>query len=108
MAGHDQCRSAAAGHRNNAGLVERACKFFEEIKVSNALAIALWCIATGPRETLFIKKLKNIDIVCKVSKVLQTYNIRLCIQYIYYAWSVSTEGEGKTVYARIQSRYWIE
>ena len=51
MAGHNQCRSAAAGHRNDAGVVERACKFFEEIKVSNALAIALWSIATGPRAT---------------------------------------------------------
>ena len=51
MAGHDQCRSAAAGHRNDAGVVERACKTFEEIKVIIALAIALWSIATGPRAT---------------------------------------------------------
>ena len=51
MAGHDQCRSAAAGHRNDASVVERACKFFEEIEVSNALAMALWSIATGPRAT---------------------------------------------------------
>ena len=35
-----------AGHRNDAGVVERACKFFEEIEVSNALAMALWSIAT--------------------------------------------------------------
>ena len=51
MAGHDQCRSAAAGHRNDAGVVERACKFFEEIEVIIALAMALWSIATGPRAT---------------------------------------------------------
>ena len=31
LAGHEQCRSAAGGHRNDAGLVERACKFFEEM-----------------------------------------------------------------------------
>ena len=40
-----------AGHRNAAGVVERACKFFEEIEVIIALAIALWSIATGPRAT---------------------------------------------------------
>ncbi len=51
MAGHDQCRSAAAGHRNDAGVVERACKIFEEIEVTIALAMALWSIATGPRAT---------------------------------------------------------
>ena len=51
LAGHDQCRSAAAGHRNDAGVVERACNCFEEIKVIIALAMALWSIATGPRAT---------------------------------------------------------
>ena len=51
LAGHDQCRSAAAGHRNDAGVVERACKIFEEIEVIIALAMALWSIATGPRAT---------------------------------------------------------
>ncbi len=30
------------GHRNDAGMVERECIFFEEIKVSNALVMALW------------------------------------------------------------------
>ena len=41
----------AAGHRNDAGVVERACKIFEEIEVTIALAMALWSIATGPRAT---------------------------------------------------------
>ena len=40
-----------AGHRNDAGVVERACKIFEEIEVTIALAMALWSIATGPRAT---------------------------------------------------------
>ena len=40
-----------AGHRNDAGVVERACKIFEEIEVIIALAMALWSIATGPRAT---------------------------------------------------------
>ena len=40
-----------AGHRNDAGVVDRACKIFEEIEVSIALAMALWSIATGPRAT---------------------------------------------------------
>ena len=38
-------------YRNGQPWWTRACKFFEEIKVSNALALVLWSIATGPRAT---------------------------------------------------------
>ena len=51
MAGHDQCRSAARRPPKRRRRGGRACKIFEEIKVSNALAMALWSIATGPRAT---------------------------------------------------------
>ena len=39
------------GHRRPPKRWTRACIFFEEIKVSNALALVLWSTATGPRAT---------------------------------------------------------
>ena len=51
MGGHDYCRSATAPSKRRRRRWTRACNFFQEIKVSNALALVLWSIATGPRAT---------------------------------------------------------
>ena len=51
MGGHDYCRSATAPSKRRGRRWTRACNFFEEIKVSNALALVLWSTATGPRAT---------------------------------------------------------
>ena len=51
MGGHDYCRSATAATKRRGRRWTRACNFFEEIKVSNALALVLWSTATGPRAT---------------------------------------------------------
>ena len=51
MGGHDYCVSATAASKRRGRRWTRACIFFEEIKVSNALALVLWSTATGPRAT---------------------------------------------------------
>ena len=51
MGGHDYCGSATAASKRRGRRWTRACNFFEEIKVSNALALVLWSTATGPRAT---------------------------------------------------------
>ena len=52
LGGHDYCgRPPRPSKRRGRSRWTRACKFFEEIKVSNALALVLWSIATGPRAT---------------------------------------------------------
>ena len=51
MGGHDYCGSATAASKRRGRRWTRACIFFEEIKVSNALALVLWSTATGPRAT---------------------------------------------------------
>ena len=51
LGGHDYCGSATAASKRRGRRWTRACIFFEEIKVSNALALVLWSTATGPRAT---------------------------------------------------------
>jgi len=51
LGGHDYCGSATAASKRHGRRWTRACNFFEEIKVSNALALVLWSTATGPRAT---------------------------------------------------------